>query len=63
MQDVWDALEATTPNRSRATVDPPANASRRDVTLYRDTLLRFLSELDAELSVGEIREALEEYTG
>lgn len=61
MQEIWDALEATTPSRSRKMIDPRANASKQDTSLHKDMLMRFLSELDADLSVGEVRAALEEY--
>lgn len=60
-QDVWEALEATasTPDSSRFM--SPANASRRSIFNHRDYLMRFLTEVDGELSVAELREALEEY--
>ena len=61
MQDIWDALESTATNSDRKLIDPRANASKRDVRLWRDHIMRFLDELDAELTIGEVREALSEY--
>lgn len=60
-QDVFDALEATTTGRKQYGWDYKANASRRDILNHRDALLRFLEEIKGDLSVSELREALEEY--
>ena len=61
MQDIWGALESTATNSDRKMIDPRANASKRDVRLWRDHIMRFLDELDAELTIGEVRETLSEY--
>lgn len=61
-QEIADALESTAPNRgNRGRFGDPATASPADVRLYRDTLLRFLEEIDGDLSVSELRLALENY--
>lgn len=62
-QEIWEALESTAPNRDSKLVDPRANPNNRDIELYKKSLLKFLSELDASLSVGEVVEALENYHG
>lgn len=59
MNEIWEALEATTHGRSK--YGNERTASTQDARNHRDYLLRFLTELDAGLTVGEIREALEEY--
>lgn len=63
MEDIWQALEATTGGRLRdgLQIGRPANASARDVLNHRDYLMRFLNEIDGNLSVAEVRDALEEY--
>lgn len=61
-QEIFDALEATTTGRKQTRASfPIANAERRDILNHRDGLLRFLEEIDGDLSVSELREALEEY--
>ncbi len=61
MQDIWDALEATTTGRKQGDAFAKVNASARDILNHRDYLMRFLEELDGDLSVAELRAALEEY--
>lgn len=58
--NVWEALEATAQTPGSGILDK-ANASRRSILNHRDYLMRFLDEVDAEISVAELREALEEY--
>lgn len=41
--------------------DKPSNANRRDILNHRDYLMRFLDELDADLTIGEVRVALINY--
>ncbi|MGJ5032277.1 hypothetical protein ACQR1I_35945 [Bradyrhizobium sp. HKCCYLS2038] len=53
---VWEALEA-----SAVPTERHANASRYAVLGLRDTLLRFLDELNGGLSIADVREALEDY--
>lgn len=55
--EVWEALESTTANRK----EWKANAIAVDILNHRDHLLRFLVEVDGNMSVAELREALEEY--
>ena len=58
--DVWEALEATAQTPGSGILDK-ANASRRSILSHRDFLMRFLDEVNADISVAELREALEEY--
>lgn len=57
MIEIWEALESTVAGRK----EYKANATRIDTLNHRDYLMRFLCELDGELSVAEVREALQEY--
>jgi hypothetical protein len=59
-----EALEATTVTPRSGGFDTPAsaNASRRSILAHRDSLLRFLGELDGDMTVSELREALEDYS-
>ena len=59
--DVWEALEATAQLKGARGLSEPANASRRSILNHRDYLMRFLDEVGADISVAELREALEEY--
>ena len=61
MSEIHEALEACAIRRSSSFCDPPATASKRDVLLLRRTLLRFLDEIDGDMSVSEVRAELEEY--
>lgn len=60
--DVWEALEATAQAGGAGGILSKANASRRSILNHRDYLMRFLDEVNAELSVAELREALEDYS-
>ena len=66
MEEVWEALETTIgPKSDRLrSFDPnrPATANAREVAAWRDSLMRFLTELSADMTVGEVREALEEWS-
>lgn len=62
--EVIEALESTTPVRgARGRIDDPVTASAADTRLWRDGLLRFLGEIDENLTVFEVKEALESYNG
>lgn len=61
MHDVHEALENTAPNAKAGKSFDRVTASKRDVLNHRDMLLRFLEDIDAGMSVGELREVLEEY--
>lgn len=61
-EDIIEALEmATAAPTSHGGIPDHANASRRDILNYKRSIMRFIGELDAELTVGEIRAVLEEY--
>lgn len=58
--DIWEVMEAyTTP--SNTNMFGSVTASRRDKLNARASIMRFLEELDAGLTVGELRDALEDY--
>lgn len=59
--DIHDALEATTPCPRVRGTDRVRTADRPETILWRDTLMRFLSEIDADVTVEELRAALEDY--
>jgi len=59
-EDIIEALESTAYAPSGGIIER-ANASRRDILNYKKSLLRFLEELEAEITVGEIRAVLGEY--
>lgn len=60
MQEIWDALEASTTNSKTGSFERQT-PSKRDHLNHRDKLLRFLGEVDPQLSIGEVIAALEEY--
>lgn len=60
-QQVFDALEATAPPAKNKSPFGQASATRQEISNHRDLLLRFLVEIDAEISVGELRDMLEEF--
>jgi hypothetical protein len=57
MHEIWEALESTANVRGEKRVI----TSKNELELHRRYLLKFLDELDADLSVAEVREALEAY--
>lgn len=60
IREVWDALEATAINSNAGRMGRQ-NASQEEIARYRDLLLRFLEEIGGDISVADLREALEEY--
>ncbi|MBO9099972.1 hypothetical protein J5287_11905 [Rhizobium sp. K1/93] len=61
-QEIYEALEATAAGRKQGRMcDARANASKTDILNRRDSLMRFLEEVDGDLSVAELRDALEQY--
>lgn len=58
---VWDALESSAMPPGWPNVSPPASPTREAVLGKRDALMRFLDEIDGDLSIAELREALEDY--
>lgn len=75
MEAVHEALESTTVRKrdreprgsgkmmtvSRADWDRVDRSDKRDILGYRDSLMRFLDEVDGEMSVAELRDALTHY--
>lgn len=59
---IFEALETSTPHGGRRSlVDPPANVSRHEVLHHRNAIVRFLDNLDTDLTVRDILEALQDY--
>lgn len=61
MEEIIEALESTAPNRKAGDQFGRTNASARDIRLHRDYLMRFLDELDGGITVGELRNVLEDW--
>ncbi|MBZ7921654.1 hypothetical protein LAC81_07650 [Ensifer adhaerens] len=60
-EDIEEALELAAGLRIPCGLDDGRRtASRRDVTVTRKTILLFLESLDAELTVAELRERLDQ---
>lgn len=59
MEEVEAALELVAGMRLRSGVDAARTASKGDIAVTRKQILMFLESLDADLTVGEIRECLE----
>lgn len=60
--DIIAALESTAKGRPpHKHSDRSPTPDQQDIRLYRDQLLRFLRELDTDLTVGEMVEALDSY--
>lgn len=59
--DIWQALEVTALAPTSTRLDSSTVASKRTVVNHRDTLMRFLTEVEGDMTVAEVREALEEY--
>lgn len=64
-EEVWEALEATAINKKDGAgfSSTRANASKYEVINHKNLLLRFLGELDDSMSVRDVIEALENYSG
>lgn len=58
-EQVFEALESTT--AAKQTPFAPATASQQEVRNHRDALVRFLNEIDANLSISELVDILEQY--
>ena len=63
MQEVWDALETWSFKGRDFSEVRSQTATVREAYAARRNLLRFLDELDGDMTVYELREALEEYKG
>ncbi|KQT52245.1 MULTISPECIES: hypothetical protein [unclassified Aureimonas] len=60
--DVWEALEATTPSgRKPSAARQIGGPTKREHNEHRDRIMRFLGEVEGDMTVAEVREALEEY--
>jgi hypothetical protein len=59
MEEVESALELAAGMRLRSGIDAARTASKGDIAVTRKQILLFLESLDADLTVGEIREHLE----
>ena len=62
--DIWAALESTTDVNDRRggfAITARQTPNSREVMARRDSLMRFLEEIDGDLSVGEVRDALESW--
>ena len=59
--DIIDVLEGTTPCPRVRGTDRVQTADRADTVLWAASLMRFLTELDGDLTVEDIRSALENY--
>jgi hypothetical protein len=57
--DIIEAMESTATSRKAESYTRPAIADAADIRLWRDRLIRFLEELEGDLTVTEIIEALE----
>jgi hypothetical protein len=60
--DIIEALESSAPVRKdRGRMGDPTTGDKADTIIWRDGLMRFIEELDDNLTVREIRMALEDY--
>lgn len=63
--EIFEALESTATNRKPKSTfggfEGHTLPSPRDIQAHKVTILRFLGELDEDLSVNEVREALGRY--
>ena len=62
-EEIIDALESTAGNRrNRGRLGDPQTSDHADIRLWRDTLLRFFEEIDGDVCVTEIVDALESWS-
>lgn len=61
MDEIIEALENSAVSRKAGQGLHSGCPDKRDVTNWRDRLMRFLGDLDGNLTVDEIRLALEDY--
>lgn len=59
--EIVEALENSALSRRNASALHSHCPDKRDLTNWRDRLMRFLEPLDGDLTVAEIRAVLEEY--
>jgi hypothetical protein len=61
--EIIEVMESTAPgHKGKGFGEPMVTADAADIRLWRDSLMRFLEELDTDLSIGEVMLALEEWT-
>lgn len=60
-EDIVEALENSAVSRKAGQGLHSGCCDKRDVLNWRDRLMRFLGDLDGNLSVDELRRALEDY--
>lgn len=58
-EDVQDALDLAAGMRIRGDVGAHQTASRRDNAVTKKQVMLFLESLDADMTIGELREELE----
>jgi len=62
-EDIIEALESSAPVRkNRGRMGDPSTGDKADTILWSESLLRFFNELDDNITVREIRTALEDYS-
>jgi len=59
--DIIDVLEGTTPCARVRGSDNMRTPDHADTILWRNSLMRFLSEIDDDVTVADIRAILEDY--
>jgi len=61
--DIIEALESSAPVRKdRGRLGDPSTGDKADMILWREQISRFIDELDDNITVREIRMALEDYS-
>ncbi|WP_223478715.1 hypothetical protein [Oricola indica] len=61
-EQIWEALESSAPlPRKSSAFGQRATPERSAILAQRKHLLGFLENIDGDLSVAELREALEDY--
>ncbi len=59
-EDILEALESSAPaSGDKGGIGDPRVSSNRDVALWKKAVLRFINELEDDITVGDIRRALE----
>ena len=59
-EEILEALESSAPVRGdKGGIGDPRTSSSADVALWKRSLLRFINELDEDITVGDIRRVLE----
>ncbi len=61
-EEIHDALESTAPNKKAGRSFERVTPNRQDIISHKNYLLHFLEEIEGDISVSELRDALEEYS-